>query len=551
MIDASCKDEVPVINEEGEVVAAGKTCSDERERTFVQADCECKKNSWLQRTRVWLVGVSLDIGIFVGALVLLCACSNIPSNSPLAVLLLPILLVLACVFVVFLLKSVPSWACESGWVFFVGQTLMFLFMLRYAFRLVPSFGWDWGGLILSASSYVLSGTVENGPYFARYPNNQFWLSVLITFFRVLKTLNPSATLEFFSSACVVLGTLFVHSSIALIRVIVSRLYGSRIAFIVWLACFAYPPFYCYAPFAYTDTPGLLLCSLLILCYLELRNRREKTSGRIDSMGLICALLLGLLAAVTIKVKVMVFILVIGMAVDCILNADNAREATVKGLAFAASLLISISLLGVYSNTYLSISAEDSDAYEFPSIHWVMMSLVYGGYNGPDVEYTMSFPTYQERVEADKQRLIERVKERGILGTIEFMTVTKAVRTWGGCCLGGDDYVGRKPTHPESIALRLLSHDGDLNRDIRPYFWLTHIIILVGVLLSFVADWLGLACRRLYFARISFIGVYLFFTIWECNPRYLFVFVPLLAISAVDGWLALCRISKSISVSDVA
>ena len=496
------------------------------------------------RTSTLLNAIGTGIGAYVAILVLLCSLGGMVSNSPFATLLLPLLALPSFFLVWHITEAFPGWVCGSKRVFVTMQVASFLLMLGCSLFLVPSLGWDWGQLIRSAREYVLEGSVANRTYYARYPNNLTWLSVLITYFKLIKTLYPPATAQILTGASVLLATLLVQATIVVIRLIITRLYGCRVGFNVWLVCLVYPPFICYAPFAYTDTPGMLLCALLILCYVAIKERAKEPESFLCVRTMLIVACLGMLAGVAVKVKVMVFIVVIAMVIDAILNCKKVKDLLCTVAVFAVFLNLTLALVSVFSQSFIRITEFESERYEFPPIHWVMMSLEYGGYWQEDVDYTMSFLTYDERVKADRELLDQRIKERGALGTFEFLTVTKAVRTWGESCLAGDDYVGRKTRHPDSLLIRFLTQEGDLNDYAQPYYWLTHLTLLLGVAFSMFSGMKNPRDGGIAFARFAFIGIYLFFTIWECNSRYLFPFVPLLIVCAVDGWRAFARMLRS-------
>ena len=495
-----------------------------------------RNGGWV-RTSTLLNKVGTGVGAYIATLVLLCSLSGMVSNSPLASLLLPLLALPSLLVVCHVANAFPEWVCESKRVFVIVQVASFLLMLGCSLFLVPKLGWDWGQLIGSAREYVLEGSVSNGSYFARYPNNLTWLSILIVYFKGIRMLYPAATVQVFTGASVVLATSLVQATIVLIRLITTRLYGSRVGFNAWLACFVYPPFICYAPFAYTDAPGMLLCALLTLCYVVIKDCANEADAFLRPRVMLLVACLGVMAGVAANVKIMVLIGVIAMAIDAILNCKKIKNLLFAVVVFVISLSFTLGLVSAFSQGYIRISESESERYEFPPIHWVMMSLQYGGYAQDDVDYTMSFQTYDERVKADKELLSQRIEKRGALGTFEFLTVTKAVRTWGGSCLAGDDYVGRKSRHPDSFLVRLLAQNGDINVYIRPYFWLTHLALLLGIAFSMFSGLKNPHDGKIAFVRFTFIGIYLFFTIWECNSRYLFPFVPLLMVCAVDGWHA--------------
>ena len=76
-----------------------------------------------------------------------------------------------------------------------------------------------------------------------------------------------------------------------------------------------------------------------------------------------------------------------------------------------------------------VTEEQSDKYEYPVTHWIMMGLKgLGHYNLKDSQYTESFPTKAEKQEANIEEIKNRIKDFGIPGLASHIA-SKTVWTW--------------------------------------------------------------------------------------------------------------------------
>lgn len=484
--------------------------------------------------RARLVAAMQWVAVFVGVVVLACAITGAVNTAPFALLLAMPAAACAVALLPRLARRVPARACESIAVVACVQGLSCAAMLALVWWLRPNLSWDWGQLIRSASSYVLDGTLKNEAYFARYPNNQLWVGCLIVFFKMCHAVYPAGGLGYFAAASSALSVLLVQLSMLAFRAVVITLMGPRRGSFAWLLCNLYVPLWYYAPFAYSDTPAVLLCALALWLYVSLREGGE--GGR--SLGRLARLVaLGAVFGLAYRVKLMLLVLAVAMLVDTLVRRPSVREAVAAALALGVGAALAVALSGAFASRYVRVSAQDADRYQFPPLHWVMMSLDYGGFVQDDVNYTASFDTYAERQVADAARLRERVEARGASGTAGFVMVTKAVRTWGNATLAGDDYVSRKQRFPESLPVRAMALDGDLHTPALVYAWAGHLLLVLGLLVS---PAVGLARRddRALLLQLAAVGIYLFFCAWECNSRYLVPFAPALLLGALYGWASL-------------
>ncbi len=404
-------------------------------------------------------------------------------------------------------------------------------MLCFAFILSVRYSWDWGQLIRTAYEIAMGDDISLLEYYARYPNNRFWLTVLTGLFRCVGFFvkNPSTTVC--KGVSVVVSVAFVQLTIFVIYKTAQKIWNPEKALFVGIAALLFLPFYLYSQFCYTDTPGMLL--IACTAYLYVQYRQSKSWALAAGIGA--------LAALIFQVKVMGLILIIAIFIDSFLSTDSLEKAkrglinlTALALAFACCLGIT----NAVTDRTVPISEELSEKYEFPFTHWVMMGLGYGGYSHADVDFTISFGSYDEKFDANMAEIEKRLSEKGVQGTIQQLLVTKVARTWGNDHFAGADYVHRDPVYPGTWMHDVFTQDGEKGyiRDI--YTGAYHIAMLLGILLACLFARKNKESDPLLFARTALFGMTIFMMIWECNSRYLMIYAPLLLLCACDGWFRL-------------
>lgn len=400
--------------------------------------------------------------------------------------------------------------------------------------------WDWGQLLYTATEYVLNGTIDNVEYYVRCPNNKGMLWFLIRLFRFVKIVYPEAGYMVFKAVSIVVSCMFVQLSVAFLHQSALLLWNRKKAYVVGIMGKLCLPLYLYATFLYTDTVGIFLLSVLL--YGCLRFKKEAVFNK----KIIQGILIGVMAVLAYETKVLIFILFIAMVIDGLYLAVQDKKHIKYLMIMLLFALVSAGAVHSYFNRY---SDKELDyRYRFPMTHWVMMGLGWGGYSQNDVDFTRSFVTYDEKKEANIQEIKKRMGGYGFCGMIKHIFNKKVVRTYGNSCLGGDDYVGRKPVK-KSIFQRIFTQGGDMHWLCLVYTWIYHTSVLVGMLLSGVfalGDGKNVTGKMQDFLRMAFTGLFLFLCVWECNSRYLFTFIPLMVMVAMDGWFRLIKTIKNIN-----
>lgn len=407
-------------------------------------------------------------------------------------------------------------------------------MVYVVFKMEVNFSWDWGQLIKSAYECAKGEEISLISYYARYPNNRFWLTVLTGLFKCVLFFARGASIGACKRVTFLLSVAVVQLTVFIIYQSARLLWSAGKAFFVGCVALLFLPYYLYAQFFYTDIPGVFLIASTVYLYL----RCKKTEDPKKQLWLLGAI--GALSALIYQVKIMGMVITIAIVIDLILTTDSLKKVKallVRLAALVLALVCCVLVTNAITEKCVPISDELYNKYEFPYSHWVMMGLKNSGsYNQPDVDFTIRAGDYDEKFDANVSEIRKRIAEKGALGMVEHVLFTKTVRTWGNDNLAGADYVHRYTQNTDSWVYDVLALDGDkaVIRDV--YTGIYHIFMLVGILLSAVFAVKNKTFDPLLFCRIALFGLIVFLMIWECNSRYLLIVSPLLLLSSCDGWM---------------
>ncbi|MER2108121.1 MAG: glycosyltransferase family 39 protein [Solibacillus sp.] len=459
------------------------------------------------------------------------AVTTVVKNSLLAGLLFVPLLIIG----LYLLKYRNKISVEkhSNQIWIALQLLSAIFTLIMAFKLQVNLSWDWGQLIKTATFYVLNDEWDNLSYYARYPNNQFWLAILVYFFTMVKFIIPTAGIGVFKAATTLVGCILIQATIFTVYKTASLIWSKKKALVVGVITIACVPFYLYSQFAYTDLPALFLVALT--CYLYVKTKSEQK--------MIWFIIFGIIAAVIFQIKVLSFIVFIALIMDYLITAKGIKGKVINTFCFLVVFVVVKALLSSFTAATVVIPEEYSDKYEFPATHWVMMGIHgIGSFDQNDVDYTASFSTYDEKVDATIERFTERVQEKGVAGVATHIFETKVIRTWGNPTYAGSDYAGRHSVSEDGVFQKFFTINGEWYWLYNIYASLYHIATLLGLLL---VGMLSKKNANFLFMKTALIGIVVFLSIWECNSRYLLSFLPIIILLSCEGWFALMKRRKCI------
>ena len=423
---------------------------------------------------------------------------------------------------------------RRAWLFL--QILSIVVMVFEMQKMELGLSWDWGAVIENAYRYAAGQNDEvNLRYFATYPNNQFWLVCMSTFFKDVLAFFPEFGVHECKLASTVLGGILTQATLLLIYQSARLLMSEKRAFWTGALAVFFLPFYYYAQIAYTDVPGMFALALMVYLYVFAKKTENCKSKYI------CLILFGCVAGVAYKIKVTTVIFVIALFIEEFLNKkvslEKWRKFAVCVFLTVLPLLATVKGLDLIVDHTLSISEELSDELEFPVTHWVMMGLTpgSGGYNEKDVKYTHEQPDYAAKKKANIEIIRRRIQRYGAAGLLTHIFGEKLRHEWCKSVLAGD-YYGAKHPMRQTRTWELLAGGGKWHWILQMYSWPYYAMLIVGLVLAGFSAFLEKTERSSAFSvsRLTLLGIFLFLSIWECNSRYLVCFVPVMILTASDG-----------------
>ena len=471
-------------------------------------------------------------------MVLIVAVRNMVSEAYLtAIFLVPILFFLICTYkkICKINRSIvyKEWIIKHRkLIWAILQILSTMVMIGFCIKLRVNISWDWGQLLRTSSTYVLSGEWDKLEYYARCSNNQPWLYCLIMFFRMILFFCPNANEMFLQSATIYLSICFTQITLLLIYKIGREIYEDEFkALILGVCSLCALPFYLYAQFAYTDTISMMLATLAIFLYLRLKHTSNVIVWKIEFI------ILTVVSALIFKIKVLAFIVIIALLIDSFLRCTNLKKYVI---ILFASIIFFIGVnktFTIFIRNEIPITDEMLYEKEMSWTHYLMMGMNhYGGYSEEDVSLTYNAGNYEEKQLVNLQELKKRIENYGFKGTLNHLFYTKLTRTWGNSLLAGDDYSHRQPYYPGSIAQRIFGYGEDLHWGVLVYSWFYHFCMLFGIWIEIIfSHKRDIKEQNFLLFRYTVFGVGIFLSVWECNSRYLLPFFPVMISLAFEGW----------------
>lgn len=416
----------------------------------------------------------------------------------------------------------------------VGQ-LIFLFLVKPQLRYDPLKTFDMAVEMLR--THTISSTYETG-YFARYTNNYPLTLLTYWFFLLLSKLGVAQSS--FMLAAQLVNVACITGSIWLGYLILKELKNRQTAVFYLLICVLCPLSYVWAGFFYTTT--LSMPCLMGILYLYLRLPRAKSGRRRILLGAA----LGLILILGYKLRATAMIAFIAVALCVLLKlwslrSDFSLKALFRryascGAAFLLTAVLSLGFWNAAVNRYVAFDYKNTG---FPMIHWVMMGARWdGSFDQTDELYTSGFETQEEKIEADKKVLLERIREAGPDGLISLFG-RKLLNTWVD---GTDSYQAENSycTYSKLYNYLLGNKSGPLVIYAQAFRALQMLVIAFTALTALWKFWRKKKQPALLPVQLTLLGGMAFHLLWETNPLYSIGFTFLGLMLLADGLACLAE-----------
>lgn len=395
--------------------------------------------------------------------------------------------------------------------------------------------WDFGVVFYNAKDYVLTGTrsLDSYPeYFQLFPNNIMLFSLLVVFIKAGLILNIAPLYSGY-----IMNILFIDLSLFLLYLTIKNTTGEKNAIFGLIVISFFIPIFLYTPIIYSDTLSLFIPILFVYLYSKVKEDKNKKNWLIF-LGIGITLFLGK------ELKITSWIIFIALTIKYFIE-----HFKIKKVLF---LFLSIFMFFICEVTFQALIVKNQkfqfqiDGYEtIPATHWIMMGvedidkdntsrMSYGGYNELDYELTESYHSKKEAMIFNIQEYVNRVNKMGMIGYSNYL-IHKAVNTWTDGYYYSNMKLLRQPYHSDSFLYNLLFVDNItvtlFNAYTQGVTYAFIMIVMVGGLMK-----LKMKDYSLDYLRLTLIGLFIFFLLWENRSRYIFNYIPIFVLIIVEFYI---------------
>lgn len=340
-------------------------------------------------------------------------------------------------------------------------------------------------------------------YFGMYPNNIPLAILIYWLFRLSNSIgftNYRIVGGIFNLLCIWTSWFFLY------LVAKAKFGQKRALFFIGIVAIN-PLFVAYASYYYTDTISLpFLASASFFLLTETKDNTQTIQSTLRYV------LGGFLLAIAVKIRVTSIFLGFAILTYIIIKRQLLKKKKCLLAALVGFALFQL----IFSFIYQKHVTFDTHETAMPATHFLMMaSRGDGTFDAEDVEFTLSFPTHDEKVENNLRVYKERIKDNGILGNIA-LVIFKEAQVWG---MGPHAFTSYTEFVTEKTLVYNLirgNKSGWFYNYTQGYNAAFFLMMLFSTVLS----------RREYSAFQQIIAIYLigsivFYMFWEANPRHVF------------------------------
>lgn len=360
---------------------------------------------------------------------------------------------------------------------------------------------------------------SNHDYFLVYPFNTFLVFYELCYYRFLRLFTAVDLYD--TSGCnaaILLNTLSIILTVIFGFLTAKKAKDNCTAFLFLTMSFPFVPYYLHVYKVYSDTLSLPYVTAALYFYVKGSQTDNGKKAVLDFV------LTGLTLSMGILLKGSVAILLVAVVIYTLLRPVTLRHTFSALLSLLLTCVIVLNVWTLYKNNCSWIDTSEADKYELPTIHCFMMAASGGGgFKLEDLQYSLSFPTYEERRQADTEEFIRRVKSHGsVSGYIDYQ-VKKVAQVMADGLYAQEGHL----QFTYKAAPWLIDWTLGKYRNIFYCYITTYITLFYISMLASAA--LGIFRKKHTIStlfNICIFGIFLFFSFFEFKSRYLLNYVPL-------------------------
>lgn len=428
---------------------------------------------------------------------------------------------------------------EANTTVIVAIILVVLFGLQVIIlsQITAPIGWD----VLDNFNMVMDPRSEGASFaISVNPNNQFLFFMMYGTNKLINLVDFTGRFANTWLSWQIFNCLFINLAAMFLYLGTKKLFSQLIGFVAFCLFVFSMGLSPWILTPYTDTLVLPFVCGTIYCYSILQTRMKMSLAKKLAWISLCGILLTCCFLMKPS-SIIFFVAFCGIKfLKGILSKKTNRLnwlPLIYSLCLLGSILVTYQTFHFFKEHQTIISIDEKQAK--PWTLFVMMGLTgTGGYNGEDTKAIYDLPTPQEKSEYTKKVIIQRLKAKGVVGYLKFLSQKNINNTahgdfsWGW---DGTDLVPEKESQNKLQSfLRSLYYPQNLqSANIRFLMHLLYLLTLIGMLYSLKqSDEFYL----LAVLRLAFIGMILYLLLFEGGrSRYLIQFLPQMYMLAACGW----------------
>lgn len=396
-------------------------------------------------------------------------------------------------------------------------------------KIITPIGWDAGEVYYSAV-YGIS----DWNYFSLHHNIIFPVLMMQNWLKVTEFasfLSPLRRME-------ILNLIFADASLILAFLTARKIFNKKMADIVLILGIILIGFHPTLSVIYSDSLALPFPIGILYCLLCADIRKEQWKKKLY-VGI--SAILGVVGAFIKPTVVIVYI-----AATIVFMIRKWKKESVKGILVTVAVFICCSGLSYCAMSAYLKPVEDYALEQAPNAHprgmlfYVGMGLEhrdttegYGCFNEPEVKWTNEHIWNENYKEEAIERIINRIKEFGVLGYTQHLA-DKLI--WAGSdgtfFYGLEGEFHEEEQAPQDTLRGKLQNAFYIETEFYQHWfssWLQGIWLLC-VILCFITFFKKQTFEFSNIAKLSIIGLFMFLLIFENRSRYLFLYLPVLLIA---------------------
>lgn len=366
-------------------------------------------------------------------------------------------------------------------------------------------------------SQAVTATPEHETYFSQFPNNWALLILLSDYYKLIYALKGDISVfdaGLLNTAFIQIGLFFLYRCMRLI------FKDNRKTALGIFLMLGYAPLYTYSAYCYTDSMSMPFVTAAV--YLVIKAKKAENVKAFFGLATAASLVI----AVGYSIKGSLAVLLVASVIYFAANLPLKKWLPIAGIMAAILVFFSSIVQGYALNNGIS-SEKQLDAYQFPSVHWVMMGLKdEGGFDVDEHNFTKFQPDFETRKIKAKEVIKERLHNMSASDMGSHL-MKKLGFTWGD----GTYYINHHLAKAKKGSLKTLISKG---KKALLYFQSYHLMILIAMALSLISGAFKGKSDSMAYVSLAVFGLTLFLLIWETRSRYLFNFIPPMLIMAANG-----------------